>query len=94
MGERIIKQPDGLFVVFDTDAGEVILAEADEETLVWHFTQEAAAKIKKDVEHKVGFLRDGQPEKAYFQAVITWEQVLEADLAFREDWNFRNQAEK
>jgi hypothetical protein len=81
MGKQIIKQPDGRFAVYCSISGVIELWDATEEKVVGHFVGIAEIEAMRQVRAKLVHVAADEPEKAYYQFAMTWQEALTNDWA-------------
>ena len=79
MGKQIIKQPNGLFAIFSTSTDTIHMWDATAQDIEDHFVERAAKDARRDVRQILEHVTAGEPRKAYYQFVMTWDQALAMD---------------
>lgn len=79
MGNQIIKQPDGRYAIFSSITDTIIFWDATEDEVVDYFVEKAAKQARKDTRRVLDHVTVGEPRKAYFQFVMTWDEALRKD---------------
>lgn len=77
MGHQIIQQPDGQLAVFSTVVDAWVLYNATPESLGNYYAVEAARGARERVEKTIAHVLAGEPQKAYFQFTMTFEEADE-----------------
>ncbi|GAA4626804.1 hypothetical protein GCM10023196_036550 [Actinoallomurus vinaceus] len=79
MGNQIIRQPDGKYAVFSRVSDQLVMWDATEDEVIEYFAEEAAEATRRDVRRKLEHVAAGEPERAYHQFAMTWEEALRKD---------------
>lgn len=88
MGYQIIKQPDDLYAVFCSHTDTIVVWNASDEDIVDWFAEIAAERAREDARRILAHVAVGQPERAYHQFAMSWEEALEEDRDHEgEVWN-------
>ncbi len=81
MGNQIIRQPDGQFALFNSNANTIIVWDVTAEAVVEWFVERAARDAREQVLRTLSHVEAGEPRKAYHQFAMTWEEALAEDRA-------------
>lgn len=91
MGYQIIQQSDGVYAVFSSAEGHIVLVDATaEETLDWFILENANQRVedtRRNITRILADLADGHPERAYPRFVLTWEQTQRKDREHGGDYS-------
>lgn len=86
MGKQVIQQPDGLFAIFSSNSDTIHMYDATAEEIEEYFVERAEEEARRAVERArvearevLGHLAAGEPQKAYYQFAMTWDEALESD---------------
>ena len=79
MGYQIIKQPDGRFALFSSYTETIIATNAAESDIIDFFGEQAAKHAREVATQDLNDVKADDPERAYAQFVMTWDQALAAD---------------
>lgn len=79
MGYQIIRQPDGRYALFCNITDTIARWNATEDDVVAWFVDEAAEKARHWTRFLLGHIAAGQPERAYHQYALSWDDVLTLD---------------
>ena len=75
MGFQVIRQPDGLLAVFDSNKDEWIGFDLSPEAIVkWHAEQEEQ-RARKAMQEIVDRVVAGEPERVYHQFAMTFDEA-------------------
>lgn len=76
---QIIKQPGGLFAIFSPYTKTIVVYDAtDAEVMDW-FVELKTRRIREQVAVILGLVALGEPEKAYYQFTLSWDEALARD---------------
>ncbi len=81
MGLQIIKQPDGRFCVWSQSISSLVLRDATEHEVVRFFVNRETDRVRGEVKEVLNNLRNGQPQRSYFQHTLTYQDVVAACTA-------------
>lgn len=79
MGYQVIRQPDGLYAVFSSYTDTIAVWSTSGEEIVEWFAEIAAERARTDARRVLEHVAAGEPKRAYFQFVKTWEEALASD---------------
>lgn len=79
MSYQIIRQPGGLFAIFCTQTDTIIVYDATDAEITDWFVELETRRVRERVAVILGHLLRGQPEQAYYQFALSWDQALERD---------------
>lgn len=85
MGQQIIKQPDGKLAVFSSIVDAFIVVDATPEEIVEWRAEEAAEKARERTRTELGHVLADNPQAAYYQFALTWEEAAESDRENSDD---------
>lgn len=79
MGHQIIEQPDGKLCVYSTFVDGIIISDATGQELLDYYAEQAAERARDQVSKIIAHVRNHEPEKAYYQFAMTYEEAMEMD---------------
>jgi hypothetical protein len=79
MGNQIIRQPDGEFAIFSTITDTIIMWDATAEDIEQYFVKRAADDASRRVLEILRCVSAGEPNQAYYQFTMTWDEALKMD---------------
>lgn len=79
MGQQVIKQPDGLYAIFDTGSGMIEVWNATRDEIIQEFMDAAATRAREQAERVLHAIDSGVPSAVYRQGTLTWEQAVQSD---------------
>jgi len=75
----IIKQPNGLYCIYDTTIDDIVLHNASKEELVEYYINQSKITITNNVEHSLKKLNNNEQKSlfrlSYNEAIETIEQI-------------------
>lgn len=75
MGYQVIKQPDGQLAIWSSYTDGWAAVDCTAEDVTTFFVDRAAADARRDAERIIGHVLAGEPEKAYYQFAMTFEEA-------------------
>lgn len=79
MGHQIIEQPDGKLCVFSTVVDGIIIKDATGQELIDYYAAEAAISARQRTSQIIAYVRNHEPEKAYYQYTMSYDEAVELD---------------
>lgn len=79
MGYQVIRQPDGHFAVYSSTTDTIAVWNATADQVVDWFVDRAVERARREAGRIVGHVATGEPRKAYYQFVMTWDEALQSD---------------
>lgn len=77
MGQQVIKQPDGLFALFDTRVDHVTVWDATRDEMIDHLADEACQRTRLAIRKLVDEVAEGVAQ--YRGRALTWDQAVARD---------------
>lgn len=94
MGHQILKQPDGRLAVFSSFTDTFVLMDATEGEVVDWFAEQAAERERERTRAVLGHVLANNPQAAYFQFTLTWEEAVQTNQKHGGDLTFIEPAEQ
>lgn len=79
MGYQIIRQPDDRLAVFSSYTDTIVVWDATADEVTAWFVDLATERTRRDIGGVLKHVEAGEPEKAYHQFAMTWDEALAED---------------
>ena len=79
MGYQIIRQPDNRLAIFSSYTDTIVAWDATADEVMMWFVDLATERTRRDIGPVLEHVEAGEPEKAYHQFAMTWDEALKED---------------